>query len=129
MGADKSLLGKKYTGTSLEIKKDGKIYASVGVINNTNKLLDIEECIIGDVSIYSDYNNYHKFSEITVNGENVVGLSLDDIKKKFKEKPTEKDDVGGMDLNYDYGKYSYRFGFDHDNIFKYVYFDINEKEM
>lgn len=40
---------------------------------------------MGDVFIYTDYDDDHKFSEITVNDENVVGLSVDDIKKKFNE--------------------------------------------
>lgn len=129
IGASNSLSSRKYTGAELEIKKDGKRYASVGVINNTKELLDLKECIVGDVIIYPDYNDGHKFSEITVNDENVVGLSVDDIKKKFKEKPVEKDSNGEIVLKYDNNKYGYEFRFNNGGTLEFVRFDINEEDL
>jgi len=122
------LKGKEFITTSIDIIKDDEKYASIGLINKTGGSLKLEECIVGDVLIYPHYNakGYHQFSEITVNGENVVGLKYGDIKGTFKDKPISEAETY---LVFNNGEHSYDFEFDDQKTLKSITFDINEHNM
>lgn len=120
--------GKQFITPWIEIIKDGEKYATIGLINKTGSSLKLEECVVGDIIVYPHYNakNYHQFTEITVNNENVVGLTYDDIKAKFKDKPNHESEKS---LVFNDGKHSYDFEFDEQKVVKSITFDINEREL
>lgn len=118
--------GKKFISVAIRIQKDGKDFASVGLMNRSASKKSLEECTISDVWFYThndDKNSSgHKFSEITVNGENVIGLTKDEIKSKFDKEAKEYSD----EIKFNYSGYSYEFKFDKNNIVNFVGFDIDE---
>lgn len=119
----KEIDGERFIPPSIYIMKDDEQYAIVGLINETSKKLDLEECTIGDTTIYSNYKGYHKFSGITVKGENFVGLKLDDIKAKITDKLIEEDEKS---LIFNDGKVGYDFGFDDQKVLYKITFRINQ---
>lgn len=121
--------GKKFIPTSIDIMKDNQQYATVGLINNTRGKLKLEECIIGDTRIYSHYINQHQFTEITVKGENYVGLKLDDVKAKFTDNADKLTHEDEKSLVYNDGKHAFDFEFDDQKVLNSVTFDVNEHEL
>ncbi|MHC1682870.1 MAG: hypothetical protein AB6733_07975 [Clostridiaceae bacterium] len=115
--------GKTFITTAIEIMKDGQRYASVGLINKSSTSSKVEDCIVGDTRIYAAYEGQHKYSELIVNGENIVGLTLDDIKSKMKEKPNTEDEKRVL---YYFDKNSYEVEFDDQKIVKTIKFDVSE---
>ena len=118
--------GKKFISLSIHIMKEKEQYATVGLINTTSGKLKLEQCIVGDTLIYSHYQGKHQFSEITIKGENFVGLKLEDIKAKFTDKITHEDE---KDIVFNDGKNAFDFQFDDQKVLESVTLDINEHNM
>lgn len=118
--------GKKFITTSLIIKKNNEDYASVGLINKSRTNEKIENCVIGDTVVYTTNESKHKFNEVSINNDNLLGLKLDDLKAKFKDGKVSE---GKDNITFIYDKYEYTFGYDDEKNIKSIECDIDEYKL
>ncbi|WP_353093987.1 hypothetical protein [Tissierella praeacuta] len=84
------------------ISKDDKIAVKVNFLNNTKSIIHLEDCIVYEYEIkYDDPTGYLTYDadNILVDGVNIKGMKLEDVKEAFKEKVESFDEFDNLDCS------------------------------
>lgn len=117
--------GRSFTTSAISIIKDGEEYVGSGLINKSSSQSPIDDCIIGDTTIYFNSEVDHLFTSVKIDEKDVAGKTKDEIKSLFEQEPNIDEDY----LYYVKDKCSYKFEFGDDGKIKSLHIDVDENKL
>lgn len=121
----KEMKGKTFSTSALSFSKDGEIYAGCGVINKNATQTPLDDCLVGDTTIYTHYEGRHNFASVKIDGKEIAGKTKDEVKALFDKEPNIDEDY----LYYVNDKSTYKIVFGEDGKVDNIHIDVKENEL
>lgn len=121
----KEMKGKTFSTSAISFSKNGEEYIGSGVINKNASSTPLDDCLVGDTTIYMHYEGKHKFTSVKIDGKDIAGKTKDEVKALFEKEPNIDEDY----LYYVNDKNTYTIEFGDDGKVDNIHIDVNEDKL